>query len=612
MTHSLRVSVMTAKVFLSLSYVDRDFAAQVRSKLPSGLAYFYEESFENGELLLAAMERAVKDAAIFVLFASKKGQESPWVKFEIDQARLQHLQNPNHRVLVFPTDPNVVISDLPAWMRAHWIPRAGYSPADVARYITTVLLEPNVGVSTGAIQVVGRGKTPDRLTQLAADHFGRFKKSPAVYFLTGFRGVGRRTFSSYFMRNALSPNVNLPYGPVLPISAQADLADIHRALRTEISPTINPAEVLRENDAFRALNLAGQVQEVIRLMKHFFQLGQAVTVVTSGGFFEDKGEPKEWVMPLFDAMPDGAVLFAISNRHIPPKYLEGHAAVLQMRVEELTDKDVRALMVFTAKRLRVENFSISDSLVQAIGGHADVANAAVRLAAINGVHVLERDPKQLFDVQNTILIENIEGEALTPTQRKILCLLSWVPAFLGNLLEKVLQADRVPTDEIIAALENLILSCLVVSSGANYAISPSIRLIYRRFNPTPAELIKLFSKVLSDEWEAAKRAGQFRIDLFDSFVFMHALEGTALPKELVSLLTPGTLFDVIRDTYARGKDAADKEALEQVISWGKVAEQMKMSEATREEILSTATRAHIRLGDFDGAGRVIGGASRAV
>jgi tetratricopeptide (TPR) repeat protein len=86
---------------------------------------------------------------------------------------------------------------------------------------------------------------------------------------------------------------------------------------------------------------------------------------------------------------------------------------------------------------------------------------------------------------------------------------------------------------------------------------------------------------------------------------MHALEGTALPKELVSLLTPGTLFDVIRDTYARGKDAADKEALEQVISWGKVAEQMKMSEATREEILSTATRAHIRLGDFDGAGRVI-------
>jgi TIR domain len=194
---------MSAKVFLSLSFVDARFVAEVRQRLPTGLAYFYQESFENGRRLLEEMERTVQDALVFVLFASKIGLQSPWVGFEIDQARLQQIQKKNHRVLIFPTDRDVGLSDLPEWLRGYWVARAGWSASDIARYITGVLLEPNVGVSPGAVRVTGRGKTLDRLEQIAADNIARTRISPNVYFLTGFRGIGRRTFASYYIRNAL-------------------------------------------------------------------------------------------------------------------------------------------------------------------------------------------------------------------------------------------------------------------------------------------------------------------------------------------------------------------------------------------------------------------------
>ena len=307
---------MSTKVFLSLSHVDHDFVSQVRSRLPAGLAYFYEESFENGELLLSAMERAVKDAAIFVLFASKQGQSSPWVGFELAEARLQQIQKPHHRILVFPTGPDVGVADLPKWLRAYWVPHAGWTPADVARYITTVLLEPNVGLSAGAVRVIGRGKTLDRPEQITADHIARKRASPSVYFLSGFRGIGRRTFAAYYMRNALSADANLPYGPVLTLSPQADLADLHQALRIEISPTTHRDEAVREHQAFQRLDLPDKIKEIMRLMGHFGRLGQAITIVSAGRFFEDNGEPKDWVMPLLSSIPQSLTLFIVSNRQI--------------------------------------------------------------------------------------------------------------------------------------------------------------------------------------------------------------------------------------------------------------------------------------------------------
>jgi hypothetical protein len=65
------------------------------------------------------------------------------------------------------------------------------------------------------------------------------------------------------MRNSLTADGNLPYGPSLPLSPQADLADLHSALRTEISPLIAEDVELRERSDFQALSLDEQIGEIL-------------------------------------------------------------------------------------------------------------------------------------------------------------------------------------------------------------------------------------------------------------------------------------------------------------------------------------------------------------
>jgi hypothetical protein len=196
----------------------------------------------------------------------------------------------------------------------------------------------------------------------------------------------------------LAADANLAFGPSLPLSGSADLVDLFQALRTEISPVLPSDAAIKERKAFEQLPLKHQVDEVVRLIRHFSELGQAVTFVSAGGFFEDRGDPKDWVVPLISSILDPATVFVVSNRQMPPEIIQSTNNVVQLRVDELDDKDIRTLMIRTAERMGVVDFAVSDELVRAIGGHADVANAAVRLAAIKGTHILERDPHQLFNI----------------------------------------------------------------------------------------------------------------------------------------------------------------------------------------------------------------------
>ena len=80
---------MTPQIFLSLSFVDAAFVTAVRSRLPSGVARYFERSFERGEDLIDAMERGLDQSQVFVLFATRTALAAWPVKYEIEGARLR-------------------------------------------------------------------------------------------------------------------------------------------------------------------------------------------------------------------------------------------------------------------------------------------------------------------------------------------------------------------------------------------------------------------------------------------------------------------------------------------------------------------------------------------
>jgi hypothetical protein len=432
---------MIPSIFLSLSFVDVNFVRAVHDRLPRGIARYFEQSFERGDDLIRAMEKSLDASKVFVLFASRAALDSYAVNFEIDAARRQKVFGKIKKVLVFPIESGLTFGDLPQWIQQSWVPNAGESPADIARYLTTVLLEPDRGLSVAAPNVEGRGATVDLARRLAASHLQRHKANPRVYVFPGITGIGRRTFAAYYLRNGLGGQANLPFGPQIPLSAQAELIDLYRALRVEIDPRIPPGALAADQQLFTALGQSEQIAEIVRAISHFTRLDQAVTIVSAAGFFDDAATPKTWVKPLFLAVPDHQILVIITNLQFRNEYIDDLGIAVQMRVEELHDEDIRALMIFTANLIGIDEFKVSDKLLAGIGGHPDVANAAVRLAQQKGAAILERDPSQLFSIQRSIIGDSVRPSALKPAERVVLDVLGWLPTLGSDLIEKIIVGE---------------------------------------------------------------------------------------------------------------------------------------------------------------------------
>lgn len=596
---------MGPKVFLSLSFVDDSFVEKVYSRLPTGIAFFYKRSFENSASLISEMEKGVDQSKIFVLFASPQAIGSLGVQFELDNAHRKIIRDPSYRILIYPTSSKISHADLPEWLRPYWVPNAGYGPFDVARHITQLIIGEYRQDIFGTDQIIGRGKAVDELSAVFAEHVARHSQSPRAIILSGFRGIGRKTFAKYYSRVALSFIGNAPYGPTIALTDQADISDLYLSVVAEISDNTSQSDFAREFSAFVEMSVEEQATELAFKLKHFSDLSQVPIVASASGFLEDSGDPKEWVIPLMEALDSETIVFLITGRMFPYEQLVGMDCAVQYRVPELSDSDIKTLMVLTAQYLSISDYTVGSNIVSAIGGHPDIARQAVLLAKVYGNDIFERDPKKIFDIQNSILSDSISDEYLEQRDINLLSLLSWVPSLPNQIVIKVMEEIGESEEEFAESLENLILACLIIPSGSQLSISPAIRLLFRRMYPSSDELISAFSSVLKEDWDSAQEKGEFRVDLFEAFVYMHSLEGSALPVELRNLVTPGMLHEVVRQNYNLGKDRFDTEILKKAISWGEMTDGMRMSDATREEILSIVARAQIRIHDYEGADATI-------
>jgi|GEM_PF-2412742 len=593
---------MLPTVFLSLEGNDEDFVAQVQRFLPDGLAYFYPRSFANGEALISAMEERVAEASLFVLFASKKATKSPWVGFEIDKARLAKIKNPNFRIIVVPLEHEVTHADLPGWMRDYWTGPVGKGPREIARYIRRALITGPLSNLPG-LQVYGRGDLADIAVNQVGEIVLRTEETPNVLVLAGSSGIGRRTFSRKLLTAAFPSLPELQYGPDFLLPQFADLTDLYRSLRQEIETDLPLSGIAKELQDFAAASIEAQSEEVVLRLKHFAELGQAVTVVTGNGIFQDKGYLKPWAPSLFRQIADDRriKLVLVSNRQLHQNELRDHPNVMQLPIPPLKEADIRSLMIGVALVFDVKPELPSNEVIRMIGGHPGIARATAALVARKGSAVVNSDPRDLFSLQEDVLGESLNFASLDERQKDILSVLSWVPQLAGETLKQIFL-ERHNTEPLVFAetVSSLILACLVEVSGPNYLISGPVRSLFRRLHGYGSrELMAAFSAVLKSEWEAAAQHDELRAELLDAIAFMAAIEGGTLPAEFKSLLLPSTLQGLVRDTYDRGHD--DPEALGRVVAWGTPAQTMKMDETTREEILSYVVRAQARLGDEAGA-----------
>lgn len=587
---------MLTTVFLSLSGVDARFVKNVHNNLPDGLAYFYQESFENGENLISAMEERISQSRLFVLFASKSSVESVWVHFEIDRARLAKIKDRTFKYLVFPIDRDVSYKDLPAWMQEGWVSTAGQSARDIARYVRGVLAD--MAEESGVLlPPLGRGGLVDAARrEYQATSFAH-KRAPNVFLFTGHPGIGRRTVERLLLPAVYPALPDIRLGPEFELPPLASLLDIYRAVRQEVEDHFSLRTFEGALSKFMAMPLDEQVEEVWQSLEHFAELNQAVTIVVGYGLYEDKGELKPWAATFLNAAArhEKVKLCLISGRQLKFQDLRALPHVLQVKTDELNSDDIKTLILEIVPLFSGTPALPNDAVIQSIGGHPTVARSVARLLALRGPTFINGDAKQLYDIQEEILAESLSFDTLKPVERDLLSILSWVPQLNGNMLSDIVRTHHdISQEELSETIEYLLAGCLMQLTGANYLISAPIRGMFRRKHGYGSvELRTQFAQYLKALWEKAVADDQLRTELFDAFVYMTALENGTLPKEFIGLLLPSTLQDLVRDAYDRRHN--DDDALRRVVKWGTPALDMKMDEHTREEILSYLFRAQVRL-----------------
>jgi tetratricopeptide (TPR) repeat protein len=597
---------MVPKAFLSLSAEDAAFVDRVYRHLPHGQAFFFKQSFANGALMLEVMEREVATSQLFVLFASKASLEKTWVKFEIEQARLARINGSQKRLQVFPADGAVTPADLPEWMRQFWFDQKARGARDIARLISRTL---NIAVGTPlAERMYGRGVLQDDLRR----RFNAKRRelggstNPNVILGSGVEQIGRETLIKNTLPLLFPAIPNIAGGPIIDLPTWAGIKDVYRAVREIVEDNFNLSAYETDLASFDALDEKGQVEELTLSLSHFEELGEAVIIRAPSFIYDQGGKLQSWVRAWFESLAKkpALVIGIVTNRQIPAEDEVFSTNVCQMPVVSLADDDVKLIIDDLAAELKLQSQNPSRDLLVQIGGHPVLARAFVRLAEQYGAGIFERSPTKLFAIQDGILHDNIDSSRINDLQRAVLHVLSWLPKLDAFVLERICLEKEEERPKYNDSLNDLILGCLVEAKGASLSISGAVRAIFRRkFGYGSDALLGRLATVLEVQLAEADAAGAVRADLIDAIIFMYVLTGKAMPNQFRRLILPSTLETLVRDNYNSGRE--NESSYDLVIKWGLIAEDMKMDEAVREEILSSVLRAYVRKEEFPEADELL-------
>jgi tetratricopeptide (TPR) repeat protein len=552
------------------------------------------------------MEEHIKLAAIFVLFASKKSIESSWVNFEVEQARFEKITKENFQILVFPASTDFELKDLPNWMQRAWVDNKRRSAKDVARYISSIILSAPFRGDPQIFTPRGRGQLLDQFDTKFSYQLRDIEKTPNVLVFSGIPRIGRRTFARMAVEHAYPALPRLPTGPTIEFNIWSDSADFYVRLRDIMDDGLSLDVIRATREAFDALQPHQKTTELVRSLGHFSDLGEAVFVLFQAGLFDGSGNLQSWVAELFDELAShkDILLVIITPRSIDEGDILSRRHVLQLSVPALRNEAIESIFINTCSALGSRINRINPTLLNIIGGHPDLARAAARLASQIGQEQVVSTPGTLFDFQDGLLKNNLSDTHLSPLQKAILVLLSWVPRLPSFVVRDIVMDGQASDSEFANAVRGLLLGCLIEYANEDISIASPIRYYVRRkFGQGTTQLLAGLATRLKAALDAIEEEGDVSSSLIDAAIFAIALAGSALPEELRSLISPSTLQRLVTDAYRAGQE--DETMYRKAITWGLLGEQMRISEELRNDLLSTVCQSQTRLNEFVSARETI-------
>jgi tetratricopeptide (TPR) repeat protein len=506
------------KAFFSHSHVDNELVNAVASRVGRPFVVVDSRTFRGGDDLVAAMERAIQHAGLFVLFASRTALDSVWVDFEVNEARFYQAAGRIKKTMVVILDDRLSAADLPRWLtRSLFV--SSRSPGPIARAIRSAIDE-LVGEGQHRFFVGRAREIADLQAALVPPNQG---EEPALVVTRGLPGIGRRTL----LRRVATETL----GFARTLSLRVEAGDTSQTLAVKLNDLVNPVatpqatlELARQIEGLSSDEALDHIADDLRAAGN---LNELVVFYDDGGLLADTGAftaPIEELVRTARRDPD-LLLVAVSNRR---PNLVGDLADLSavVDVQPLAMSEVRQLLALLAKSQEVElTPGELGALAAQVRGYPPAAAAAIQMAKTYGPP-LATGPQLAASYSPRPLNKYLRDLTVGSSARRILGIL----ARNSPLPIDVIRAFAKSDGDAAAALRELIDLSLVspVSGTSWYAISEPVAYIVDREYPTStiADYRTLATKL--EEFLSNQDEGGPYLDI--SRVFYRALSHAGLDR----------------------------------------------------------------------------------
>jgi tetratricopeptide (TPR) repeat protein len=490
------------KVFLSHSRHDEAIVSAVAGHVGRAFVTIDVAAFHAADDLIVSIEAAVRESAIFVLFASRESMASAWVNFELNEARYHQALTRVRKLVVVLLDKRLQPGDFPDWMRRYAFLKSQAS-RPIARAIRAAIDDMVSEDQSGFF--VGRANETAALQAALVPP----DTSADISMLTvrGLPGIGRRTLLQRVAKDSLFLDRLL--------TVRVEVGDTANSIATKLADLVEPVIAAEDTLAMareiQSMSSAAACSRFASDVSQALQLHELVVLYDEGGVLDNDGSPTAAIESLLRkiASQPGLIVALVTNRrpnfqHIP--HLNDSPIV---DVGPLRESEIRQLLALRAKAKGIV-FSPSTlgALVEQIKGYPPAVTALIGLAEVYGPDLVAKSTGGGPEYHPRPLTRYLASVQLSSAERKMVSIL----ARNSPLPLEILVRFAPDGQRAVAALMKLIDASLVIPQiGTSwYRISdPVIGYVDREFAPCSIEDYSLLAQELDSFLGVDREAGAY-------------------------------------------------------------------------------------------------------
>ena len=527
--------------FISHSSKDKAFVRSVVSELGSMQVEFDEATFDF-TLNVNAIRQALKRASMVAFFLSENSITSTFVAEEQRQALEAMGRSDIKRVLIFSID-KASYRDLPEWMREINVVQKVSNPKACARRIQSALVEIDAATPLSAIYL-GRDEQEVELRRAVAVPKS---VSPVVLHVSGFHGVGRRTFVEKSLKRIL-PRYYDSFLEV-PTGRYQGIEDVYRALY-QLQVVSSLQDTIIDFERFSLLNLQQQALDVATLVRGLADDGSMLFFVDDFGVFDEEGDYQDYWGEIIKALSDvdRPCIAFIQSRTQPFRFKNRYPRAFHIKIGELSESYGRELIALS---LREEQIDFTESELQQLSGlvdgHPFNLRFVVGYARHYGLSNFLQDPGEFIEWKHRRGEDFLNELDFSGLSLDIISALAEYRNLSSDLLLAITDADPSEIQEELRALQDY---CCVEYRNGFFHLSSPIREATRRDSRFIHDDLwhGKVAQIICDTIQEYAEDDGVPLGILEAATIAQ-IRGGAAPAYLKSLVLPSHLLMIAREHY---------------------------------------------------------------